>query len=85
MRRDAFGVDDGFIRCHIQMQILLVDTSEGTQIRPKRRTYPFAGGKRSPGAPSYAAGCMFWSMSAGVGSKDGAGAPQSAASQAAVT
>jgi Transposase DDE domain group 1 len=42
-------------------------------------------GKRSPGVPSYAAGRMPCSMSAGVGSKDGAGCPQSAASQAAVT
>ena len=41
--------------------------------------------KRSPGVPSYAAGRMPCSMSAGVGSKDGAGCPQSAASQAAVT
>jgi hypothetical protein len=42
-------------------------------------------GKRSPGVPSYAAGRLPCSMSAGVGSKDGAGCPQSAASQAAVT
>ena len=45
----------------------------------------FLGRKRSPGVPSYAAGHMPCSMSAGVGSNDGAGCPQSAASQAAVT
>jgi hypothetical protein len=41
MRRDAFGIDHGFIRRHIQMQVLLMDTSEGTEIRPERRARSF--------------------------------------------
>jgi hypothetical protein len=41
MRRDPFGVDHGFIRRHIQMQVLLVDTSEGTEIRPECRARSF--------------------------------------------
>jgi hypothetical protein len=40
MRRDAFCVDHGFIRCHIEMQVLLMDTSEDTEIRPERRARP---------------------------------------------
>lgn len=47
------------------------------------RTYKDS--KRSPGIPSYAAGSMPCWISVGVGIKDGAGSPQSAASQAAVT
>ena len=41
--------------------------------------------KRSPGVPSYAAGRMTWVRAFSGGSRDGAGSPQSAASQAAVT
>ena len=42
-------------------------------------------GKRSPRVPSYAAGRMPWFRKSGVGSKDGAGSPRSAAAQAVVT
>ena len=42
-------------------------------------------GKRSPGVQSYAAGHMPWIRASGVGSKDGVGSLQSAASQADVT
>jgi hypothetical protein len=34
--RDAFGIDHGFIRRDIEMQVLFVDTPEGTQIGPER-------------------------------------------------
>jgi hypothetical protein len=42
-------------------------------------------GKRSPGVGSYAAGSMTWLRASSVGSRDGAGSLQRAASQAAVT
>ena len=41
MRRDACGIDHGCIRRHRQMQGPRVDTSEGTEIRPERRTRAF--------------------------------------------
>jgi hypothetical protein len=41
MRRDALGVDHGFIRRYTQMPVLLVDTSEGTEVRPERRARSF--------------------------------------------
>jgi MoaA/NifB/PqqE/SkfB family radical SAM enzyme len=41
--------------------------------------------KCSPSIRSYAAGSMGWLRASNVGSRDGAGSPQSAASQAAVT
>lgn len=41
MRCDVFRIDDGCIRRHIQMQVLLVNTSEGAQVSPKRRARPF--------------------------------------------
>ena len=40
---DPFRIDHGFIRRHIEMQVLLVDPSEGTQIGPERRACPFTG------------------------------------------
>jgi hypothetical protein len=45
---------------------------------------PYKSRKRSPIGSSYAAGSMSCSRSAGVGSKDGTGSPQRAASHAAV-
>jgi hypothetical protein len=42
-------------------------------------------GKRSPSVRSYAAGRMSWLRASNVGSRDGAGSPQSAAAQATVT
>jgi hypothetical protein len=40
---DAFGIDHGLIRGHIEMQVLLVDPTEGTQIGAERRSCPFTG------------------------------------------
>lgn len=37
MRRDSFYVDHGFISRYLQIQVLLMDTSEATGIHPKRR------------------------------------------------
>jgi hypothetical protein len=36
-------MDHGFIRHHIEVQVLLVDTPEGAQVGPKRRARPLAG------------------------------------------
>ena len=41
--RDVFRIDHGFIRRHIEMQVLLVDSPEGTQVGPKRRTRSLTG------------------------------------------
>src|SRR5687767_7038165 len=38
-----FCVDHGFIRRHIEMQVLLVNTSESTQVSTKRRACTFTG------------------------------------------
>ncbi len=43
MGRDSFGIDHRFIRRHIEMQVLLVDPAEGTQIGAERRSCPFTG------------------------------------------
>ena len=40
---DAFRIDHGLIRDHIEMQVLLVDPAEGTQIGAERRSCPFTG------------------------------------------
>jgi hypothetical protein len=40
---DAFGIDHGFIRRDIEMQVLLMNPTERAQIRPKRRAGPFTG------------------------------------------
>src|SRR6266511_2260468 len=41
MRCDAFRIDQGFIRRHIEMQVLLMNTAEGAQVSTERRTCPF--------------------------------------------
>src|SRR5215510_7769842 len=41
MSSDSFGVNHGVIRRHVQMQVLFVDTTEGTKIRPERRARSF--------------------------------------------
>ncbi len=38
---DPFGIDHGFIRRDIEMQVLLMNSTESAQIRPKRRAGPF--------------------------------------------
>lgn len=43
LRDNAFRIDYGFIGCHIQMQIVLVDAPERPEVRAKRRAGPFTG------------------------------------------
>jgi hypothetical protein len=43
LRGDSFRIDHGFIHGHIQMQVLLVDAPEGTEVRAERRASAFAG------------------------------------------
>jgi hypothetical protein len=43
MRRDAFSIDHGFIGRHIELQVLLVNSSEGAQEGAERRSCPFTG------------------------------------------
>jgi hypothetical protein len=43
MRRDPFGIDHRLIRRHVQMQVLLVDPTEGAQVGPQRCARPFTG------------------------------------------
>src|SRR5262245_26310609 len=43
MRRDAFGIDHRLIRRHVQMQVLLVDPTDGAQVGPQRGARPFTG------------------------------------------
>jgi hypothetical protein len=43
MGRDAFRINHGFMRRHVQMQVLLVDAPEGAQISTERRACPFTG------------------------------------------
>ena len=43
MGRDPFRIDHGFIGGHIQMQVLLVNAPEGTQVGAKRYPRSFAG------------------------------------------
>jgi hypothetical protein len=40
---DPFRIDHGFIGRHIEMQVLLVDPTEGTQRGAERRSCPFTG------------------------------------------
>ncbi len=40
---DPLGIDHGFICCDIEMQVPLMNPTETTQIRPKRRAGPFTG------------------------------------------
>jgi hypothetical protein len=40
---DPFGVDHRLIRCHVEMEVLLVHPSEGAQIGAECRAGPFAG------------------------------------------
>jgi hypothetical protein len=37
------GIDDGFMRGDIEMQVPLMDAAEGTPVGPQRRTSPFTG------------------------------------------
>jgi hypothetical protein len=41
MRSDVLRIDHSFIRRHIEMQVLLVNTLESAQVCPKRRACPF--------------------------------------------
>jgi hypothetical protein len=40
---DLCGIDHGFIRRNIAIEVPLMNPAEGAQIRPKRRTSPFTG------------------------------------------
>jgi hypothetical protein len=40
---DAFRIDDGFIRRHVEMQVLLMNAPKTTQIGPERRASALAG------------------------------------------
>jgi hypothetical protein len=42
-RCDPFGIDQGFIRRDVEMQVLLMNPTESAQIRSKRRASPFTG------------------------------------------
>jgi hypothetical protein len=43
MRRELFRIDYRFIRCDVEMEVLLVDPSEGAQVGAERRACPFTG------------------------------------------
>jgi hypothetical protein len=71
MRGHAVRMDQAFLCRHIEMPVLLVNTSESAQVSTKRRTCPFtctAGGFASaipvlipcPLAPTVADGGMEW-------------------------
>jgi hypothetical protein len=40
---DAFGIDHGFIRCHVEVQVLLMHAPKHPQVDPKRRARSLAG------------------------------------------
>jgi hypothetical protein len=40
---DSFRIDHSFIRCHVEMEVPLVDPTEGTQVGAECRSSPFAG------------------------------------------
>jgi hypothetical protein len=40
---DAFRIDHGFIGCHVEMQVLLMNAPKTTQIGPERRASALAG------------------------------------------
>jgi hypothetical protein len=41
MGRDSFGIDHGFICRHVEIQVLLMNPSEGAQVGTERRSRPF--------------------------------------------
>ena len=63
----------------------LADRSIHWQALPINKNQAYLCRKRSPRVPNYAAGRILWFRVSGMGSEDGAGSAQSAASQAAVT
>ncbi len=40
---DSFCIHHGFIRCHVEVQVLCMDAPEGAQVGPEGRPGPFAG------------------------------------------
>lgn len=71
LARDLFGIDHGFLCCHIGMQVLRLDTPEATQVRPAHRAHALTGGARDfavsitivvsrPCVPTVAHGDPWW-------------------------